>query len=314
MSDTIALITRLADEPEAQYLAALRGAMPDETILPLREMSIAQRLDSTIAIVANPDPANLASLPRLTWVQSLWAGVEQLIACWPQDGPPIVRLVDPEMSRTMAEAVLAWTYYLQRDMPAYRAQQNNREWHQHTYRKPSNIEVGILGLGTLGAQASQRLLDAGFRVSGWSRTPKQVDGVTTYHGHEGLDDMLAAADIVVCLAPLTPETRGLIDKTRIARMKAGCALINFARGPVVVEADLLDALGRGQISHAVLDVFDVEPLPTHSPLWLHPNVTVLPHISAPTDVHTAASVIAANITQFRNTGQVPESVNFARGY
>jgi glyoxylate/hydroxypyruvate reductase A len=315
MSDVITLVSRLSDDQEAAYLAALREALPSEVILPLCEASADLRALSSIAIVANPDPADIAALPNLAWVHSLWAGVEQLIAAWPIGGPPIVRLIDPEMSRTMAEAVLAWTYYLQRDMPAYRLQQTDRQWYQHAYRKPSSLEVGIVGLGTLGACAAERLVDAGFRVSGWTRTQKSgVDRVRVYHGDSGLNDMLSSSDIVVCLMPLTAETRGLIDGARISRMKRGAALINFARGPIIVEAAMLHALDGGVLSHAVLDVFDIEPLPLRSRLWKHPRVTVLPHVSAPTDVQTAASVIAANVSEYRRTGILPASVDLARGY
>ncbi|WP_109476174.1 glyoxylate/hydroxypyruvate reductase A [Paraburkholderia sp. C35] len=314
MSDIITLVSQLSDDQEAAYLGALRKSLPGEVLLPLRETSAQQRAQSSIAIVANPRPADVARLPNLAWVHSLWAGVEQLVAAWPKDGPPIVRLVDPEMSRTMAEAVLAWTYYLQRDMPTYRLQQTDRQWCQRVYRKPSSMEIGIVGLGTLGTCAAERLVRAGFRVNGWSRTAKNVDGVHVYHGDTGLNDMLTTADIVICLMPLTSDTRGLIDGARIAQMKRGAALINFARGPIIVEAELLDALDRGLLSHAVLDVFDIEPLPLQSRLWEHPRVTILPHISAPTDVHTAASVIAANVSEYRKTGKLPASVDLTRGY
>ena len=136
----------------------------------------------------------------------------------------------------------------------------------------------------------------------------------TFSGSDGLIAMLGFSDIVVCLVPLTPETRGLLNADRLHAMKPGAALINFARGPVVVTEDLLAALDDGHLSHAVLDVFDIEPLPPDSRFWHHPGVSVLPHISAPTDFDTAAVVIAGNIAQFRLTGKVPGSVDTARGY
>ncbi|GAB7536866.1 2-hydroxyacid dehydrogenase [Burkholderia sp. 3C] len=314
MSDVITLITRLPADQESEYLAALAAAMPDETVVPFRQADAAQRARSTIAVVARPDPAELAALPKLAWIQSLWAGVEQLVASLPPGAPPVVRLVDPEMSRTMAEAVLAWTYYLQRDMPAYRAQQQARDWLQRPYRKPADTRVGIVGLGTLGACAAARLIEAGFRVAGWSRTPKQVEGVQACHGPDGLMRMLADSDIVVCLVPLTDATRGLLDRERLGAMKRGAALINFSRGPVVATRDLLAALDTGHLSHAVLDVFDVEPLPAASPLWAHPALTVLPHVSAPTDVATSAAVVAANVAAYRATGRMPDAVDRSRGY
>jgi glyoxylate/hydroxypyruvate reductase A len=223
-------------------------------------------------------------------------------------------MIDPEMSRTMAEAVLAWTYYLQRDMPAYERQQRDQVWQQLAYRKPSALTVGILGLGALGTAAAARVGEAGFKVVGWSRSVKTLPGVETFSNDDGLVNMLGMSDIVVCLVPLTAQTRGLLHAGRLAAMKPGAALINFARGPVVVADDLLAALDSGHLSHAVLDVFDEEPLPPDSRFWHHPHVSVLPHISAPTDFETAAAVIAANIAQYREAGVLPGSVNTAFGY
>ncbi|ODP34458.1 glyoxylate/hydroxypyruvate reductase A [Pandoraea sp. ISTKB] len=314
MPSVIAFLSRMPADYQLPYLDALRAALPDDIVAPLAALSAAQRAQAPIAIVANPDPADVAALPGLLWIQSLWAGVESLVAALPADSPPIMRLVDPEMSRTMAEAVLAWTYYLQRDMPRYARQQTQRVWVQQTYRKPSQTTVGLLGLGELGQAAAARLRDAGFVVRGWSRSPKALDGIETLSGDGGLDAMLATADIVVSLIPLTAQTRGMLDATRLGRMKPGAALINFSRGPVVVTQALLDALNRGHLSHAVLDVFDVEPLPIDSSLWDHPHVTVLPHISAPTDHDTAAQVIAGNIRDFRATGRIPGNVDMTRGY
>jgi glyoxylate/hydroxypyruvate reductase A len=227
---------------------------------------------------------------------------------------PIVRLVDPQLSWTMAEAVLAWTYYLFRDMPAYAAQQREQRWNQLPYRRADQTTVGILGLGTLGTAAAARLQDAGFGVVGWSRSPKQLADIEAYSGPEGLDSVLSKADILVCLLPLTGNTTGMIDAAFLSRLKPGVSLINFARGKVIVAADLLAALDQGHVKHAVLDVFEVEPLPAEDPLWRHPAVTILPHISAPTDVDTAAAIVAANITHYRLTGQLPPTVNMAQGY
>jgi glyoxylate/hydroxypyruvate reductase A len=314
MAEAIALVSRIRVDQESGYLCALATAMPDEKITLFRSMNTAQRARTRIAIVANPDPADVAALPNLVWVQSLWAGVERLVAAWPADGPPIVRLVDREMSRTMAEAVLAWTYYLQRDMPAYARQQRESAWCQRPYRKPSDMTVGILGLGALGTEAAQRLTQAGFKVAGWSRSAKALPDFTTFSNDDGLIEMLRVSDIVVCLVPLTAQTRGLLHAGRFAAMKAGAALINFARGPVVVTRDLLASLDSGHLSHAVLDVFDEEPLAPDSRLWRHPRVTVLPHISAPTDFGTAAAVIAENVATYRQSGRLPGGVDVARGY
>lgn len=314
MPEALVLIGNLGRAEEARYLDAFAAAMPQEPVVPFRDASPTQRTSAEIAIVANPDPADVATLPRLVWVHSLWAGVERLMSELGPGAPPVVRLVDPEMARTMAEAVLAWTYYLHRDMPAYGRQQRDKLWRQHTYRKPSALTAGLLGLGALGTAAAAGLQAAGFNVVGWSRLPKTLARVQTFSGEDGLVAVLAAADIVVCLMPLTSATRGLLNARRLAAMKPGSALVNFARGPIVVTADLLAALDTGQLSHAVLDVFDEEPLPPASPLWTHPQVTLLPHITAPTDHDTAAAAVAANVRAYRETGRIPHSVDAARGY
>jgi glyoxylate/hydroxypyruvate reductase A len=314
VAGSLALVTRLDAAEDDAWLAALSAAMPEEAIAPFRAIAPARRGDVNVAIVADPDPADVAALPNLAFVQSLWAGVERLASELGPDAPPIVRLVDPEMARTMAGAVLAWTLYLQRDMPAYARQQRDRVWRPLPYRKPSDMTVGLLGLGELGAAAAATLAAAGFQVTGWSRSPKSLPGVRSFSGEDGLLTTLGASDVVVCLVPLTRETRGLLHAGRFAAMKPGAGLINFARGPVVSTPGLLAALDAGRLSHAVLDVFDEEPLPASSPLWAHPDVTVLPHVAAPTDLRTAASVVAENVRRYRAEGRIPDAVDRRRGY
>jgi glyoxylate/hydroxypyruvate reductase A len=314
MTNPIALVTRGDAVVAAEWSAALAAALPEETILPFRAMSAEQRQLADIAIVANPDPADVAALPQLAWVQSLWAGVERLVGELGPGAPPIVRLVDPELSRAMAEAVLAWTLYLQRDMPAYARQQRQRIWQALPYRPPSQVRIGLLGLGALGTAAAEILLRAGFPVAGWSRSGQALTGIETTTGSDGLAHLLTRSDIVVCLLPLTAETRGLLGAANIARMKPGASLINFARGPIVVTSDLIAALDAGHLAHAVLDVFDAEPLASSSALWDHPRVTVLPHISAPTNRASAAGIVADHVRRYRRSGVLPHAVDRARGY
>lgn len=310
----IALVTRLSPEAEREWLERLAAAMPGEEIVPFGALAAGERAGVEIAIIANPDPADLAQLPGLVWVQSLWAGVERLVAELGDFRPPVVRLVDPELARTMGEAALAWVYYLFRDMPAYAAQQRAGEWRQHPYRRPERVTVGLLGLGELGAAAAARLRHAGFNVAGWSRSPKDLPGVTCRSGEDGLTQTLAASDILLCLLPLTGETRNLLDARRLALLPRGAKLINFARGPIVDTDALVAALDRGDLGHAVLDVFEVEPLPPGSPLWKHPAVTVLPHVSAATDLETATAIVARNVAAYRADGTLPAAVDMRRGY
>lgn len=298
----------------AQWIDALQRAMPDERIVPLSALDAQARATCEVAIVANPRPEDLRELPALTWVHSVWAGVEQLMRDLADSDLKIVRLVDPQLAATMAEAVLAWTLYLHRDMPRYAAQQAQQRWEAHDYVRPSRKTVGLLGLGALGEAAALRLLQAGFNVCGWSRSRKSVNGVDGYAGDDELPQMLARSDILVCLLPLTPQTTGLVNSETLACLPDNASLINFARGPIVDDASLKAALDRSKLDHAVLDVFANEPLGAESWHWTHPRVTVLPHISAPTDRETASSIVADNIRQFRENGAIPACVDRAQGY
>ena len=296
------------------WLAALQAAMPEEKVVAFSDLSAAEKAACKVAIVANPNPQDLKLLPNLQWLHSVWAGVERLVADLGQTDLKIVRLIDPQLANTMAEAVLAWTLYLHRDMPAYAKAQARSEWAPREYVRPERKCIGLLGLGALGSAAAPRLLSCGFKVCGWSRQRKELAGVDCYAGLEELPAMLARCDIVVCLLPLTGSTRGLLNAERLACLPKGAALINFARGPIVVQQDLLAALDAGHLSHAVLDVFDTEPLPATDACWHHPQVTVLPHCSAPTDIQTASGIVAENIARFRQTGEIPANVDSGLGY
>jgi glyoxylate/hydroxypyruvate reductase A len=314
MSEPIPFVSSLPDDEAVRWLGVFAEGLPAERICLPDSLSAGECEAVRMAIVANPDPRMLTRFPRLEWVHGVWAGVERLVADLARRDIVVVRLVDPELARAMAEAVLAWTLYLHRDMPAYAHAQRARLWQPLDYVPASRRRVGVLGLGVLGSAAARVLREAGFNVAGWSRSPRVVDGVACEHGEAGLERVLARSDIVVCLLPLTSATRGLLDAARLACLPGQACLINFARGPIMDTSALLAALDRGDLKHAVLDVFDEEPLPQDSPLWLHPAVTVLPHISGPTDPQSAARIVAANVETWRRSGRVPAGVDMARGY
>lgn len=304
--------------PNAALVDALRRAMPDLDLRILENIAPARLRGATVAIVDGPSAEQLSMLPNLRLVQSTWAGVEAILPAVP-DGVEVARMVDPRLAETMAEAVLAWTLYLHRDMPRYAHQQRSAEWIGHEPVHASQRRVGILGLGALGRMTARTLRLQGFAVAGWSRSPKSIEGVQCFHdetGGGGIDALLERSDIVVNLLPHTDATTGLLDAEAFARMPAGSSLINFGRGPTVDDAALLAALDRGRLDHAVLDVFVTEPLPDDHRFWSHPRVTVLPHISGPTSAETAAVIAAANVRAFLIDGTLPVDalVDRTRGY
>ncbi len=315
------LIPFIADiDPEEERIwlhtltAALQSLPVAIELRPSRQIADRDARDLQYAIVANPTPAELRRFPALVWVQSLWAGVEKMMKMPELANIAVVRMTDPELARVMAEAVLAWTLYLQRDMPAYLRQQREHRWQQHLYRAPAKCRVGVLGTGNLGRAALERLRANGYALSSWSRSASQIDGVQHHAGLERLSELLGQCDILVNLLPLTPDTAGLLDAERLAQCKPGAALINFGRAGTMDYAALRQALDSGHLSHAVLDVFDTEPLPADSPLWDHPAITLLPHISGPTDFASASRIACDNLEHYLCAGCLPEAVDFARGY
>jgi glyoxylate/hydroxypyruvate reductase len=249
----------------------------------------------------------------LRWVQSLWAGVERLAPETPAH-VAIVRMTDPQLAETMAEAVLAWTLFLHRDMPHYAACQRTHAWRPRRVVRAEDRTVGVLGLGNMGRLAAERLRDNGFAVLGWSGSRKTIAGVETLSGDGGFASVLQRSDIVVLLLPLTAATRGLIGREALRRFKTGASLINFARGAIVDDEALLARLDEGALTHAVLDVFAAEPLPAGSPFWSHERVTVLPHVSAPTTMSTASAIVADNLRRYFADGRLPAPVDRNRGY
>lgn len=314
MKQVIPFISQLPKAEQYQWLDKLHKAVPNESFILAEEIPLAQYQACKISIVANPDPVILTSFTNLKWVQSLWAGVEKLIEPARKQGFALSRLIDPQLSQTMAEAVLAWSLYLHRKMPSYRIQQSKQQWLQHDYTPASECRVGILGLGELGRASAQRLLANGFQVSGWSQSQKTIDKVQCFSGQEGLDNLLADCQILVCLLPLTEQTRDMLNRDLFDRLPQNASLINFARGDLLVIDDLLEKLAQDALYHAVLDVFRNEPLNQDSTLWHHSKITILPHIAAATNQQTAVEIVATNLQAYRSNGAAEAAVDLDKGY
>jgi glyoxylate/hydroxypyruvate reductase A len=310
----IVFISRLDNESQSQWLSCLREQLIEETILLPEQINEADLHTVDIAIVADPDPSVIDKFPNLIWIQSLWSGVEKLVSEKSLQHIKIVRLVDPQLAKTMAEAVIAWTLYLHRNMPEYAQQQIKKQWQQLPYIPARNIKVGVLGAGNLGLASLKSLQQLEYQVSCWSRTPKQLEGIKSYSGNSGLESIMSNSDIVISLLPLTAETHHLLNTTLLTRLPVGAKIINFSRGAIIDTQAMLKLLATRHISHAVLDVFEHEPLPFINPIWNNPNITVLPHISAPTDMNTSIEIAAANIQKYRELMIIPNTVNAQLGY
>jgi glyoxylate/hydroxypyruvate reductase A len=293
------------EKPEF-WLPLLQQALPKDRI----SVSIQNPVD--VALVATPPAGTLDKLKGVKLIQSLWMGVEKLLADpeYPK-GVPLARLIDPGMVAAMSETVLANVLDWHRHHYRYRAQKAKVEWRRYKQYLASDRTIGILGLGELGIDAAKKLLALGFRVAGYSRRPKSVPGVQSF---TDLEAMLPLCNALVCLLPLTAQTRGIVNAKTLSLLRPHSCLINVARGPHVVNDDLLKALHSGHLGHAYLDVFDSEPLPKDSPLWKHPGVSITPHSAALTEPRTAIAKIVENVERVRR-GETPlHLVDFAAGY
>jgi glyoxylate/hydroxypyruvate reductase A len=261
------------------------------------------------------DMAELRRYPNLKLIISMGAGVDHLMRPpGPPPGIPVARLVDTRLTQGMTEWVLLNVLRFHRQDGDYRAQQAAGLWHELPAPDTASRRIGILGLGELGGDAARRLLTLGFPVMGWSRRPKDLPGVETHHGPGGLDAMLARSDILVCLLPLTPDTRGLLDARAFALLPRGAFLLNAARGGHVVQDDLLAALASGQVAGAALDVFEPEPLPPAHPFWAHPRIVMTPHAASITIPRSAAPQVVENIHRAGDGRPLLNRVDFTAGY
>lgn len=266
------------------------------------------------ALVWKPPHGFFARFPNLGLVVNLGAGVDALVGRADLPDVPITRLSDPKMARMMAGYVLFAVLRHARNMPAFERAQRERRWHYIHPRDPETISVGVLGLGELGLTAAMECVRQGFRVRGWSSSPKVVDGIETSAGLDALEAVLRNSDIVVCMLPQTPATRGLLDAGRLAQMQPGACFVNVSRGSIVDEPALVEALRTCHIAEATLDVFATEPLPSESPLWTLDNVLITPHLASIALPASAARQIGENVRRSRTGEPLLSRVDPGRGY
>lgn len=301
------------DDP-AKWRGLLQAELPDEEIR-IHPDELGDPAEIDYALAWKPPPGMLKQLTNLKAIFSLGAGIDHLASDpeLPRD-VPVVRLVDYGLTVGMTEFVVFAVLKHHRRIREYQEQQRDHDWRPLPVPIADDRRVGILGLGELGADAARALAGLRFQVAGWSNSRKEIAGVESFAGQRELGRFLTRTDILVNLLPLTDETRGILNRQTLGELPKGAALVNVARGPHLVEDDLLELLETGQISEATLDVFHEEPLPADSPFWDHPRVLVTPHVAAVTPAETAAKVIAENIRRIKR-GERPEPVvDLAKGY
>ncbi|MEH8021694.1 glyoxylate/hydroxypyruvate reductase A [Rheinheimera metallidurans] len=305
---TIALIIpdRKLDDLHQRLSLALPGT--DIEIWP----AITEPDKVEFAVVWKQPKDSLANLRSLKAIQCFGAGVDAILADTSLPAVPIARIVDNSLSQTMVRYLDGVVSHYRLRLDQFKQQQQQTLWQPKGPRRLSNICV--LGLGELGAAAAQHFSMLGYRVSGWARTAKQLNNIDSYYGAAGLSAAAANADIVICLLPLTPATENLLTDAFFNQLKGGAIFINVARGALVDDRALLQALDSGKLQAACLDVFRQEPLAETHPFWQHPAILITPHVSAVTSVTAVIEQIANNYQRSQRGEPMLNLVDVERGY
>ena len=260
-------------------------------------------------------PENIAAtFPNLELVFSVGAGVDQFDVSRLPPHIPLIRMLEPGIAESMVEYVTMAVLALHRDLVHFVAQQRQQTWREIQSTQAAKRRVGVMGLGLLGQAVLERLKAFGFPLAGWNRSPRTIKDVSCYAGGPALSDFLVRTDILVCLLPLTSETRGILNRSLFAALPRGAQLVNVGRGGHLVEADLIEALDHGVLSAAVLDVAEHEPLPAGHPFWSHPRILLTPHIASMTAPEAAVEFVLETIARHRRGEALPGRVDRERGY
>ena len=291
----------------------LKRSIPELDIQIWPEVSNPEKIDAVLTW--KPPLGVMNQFPNLKAIISFGVGVEQILRdpSIPEN-VPIVRIVEPGLTSRMTEYILLAILRFHRQAFEYQRLQQERSWQPLPLPETNTCKIGILGMGILGKDAAAKLSYLGFPVRGWSRTPKNIDGIECFHGREQLKICLSECKILICLLPLTPETKGILNHETFSALPKGSYLINLARGQHLVEKDLLTALDSGQLSGACLDVFDKEPLPANHPFWLHSQITITPHVATQTDSEYWTQSIVETINDVRAGVTLKNVVNRQQGY
>jgi glyoxylate/hydroxypyruvate reductase A len=262
----------------------------------------------------DPPVELIQALPNLKIIFSTGAGADGLLRIPNLPAVPVVRMVHASLSELVGQFAVSHVLAWHRDLWTYRRQQAAAEWRPLPLRRAHERRVGVLGLGAIGKEVVRILLSLGFDVAGWSRTPRNLDGVRTFAGSAGLPAILRQSDIVVSVLPLTADTLGILNLETLGMLPSGAVLINVGRGAHLVESDLVKLLDADHLSGASLDVFREEPLPPDHPFWRHPKVIVTPHVAGAVSAPAMADVVATQIQRFKAGLPLQHAVDRAEGY
>ena len=307
------LVLKPGREPVADWLAAFAAKMPELEVRTWPD--VGDRAEVDVLFTTRIAEGEVARFPNLKFVALIAAGADRLLADpgIPAD-LPIVRSVNPQRATTMAAWVLYHVIRHHRDFAAHEADQAEGHWRLREFPAPERVRIGVMGLGDLGGAVARALVGLGYGVAGWSRARKNITGVENFVGPGDMKKFLARSDILVSLLPFSSDSDGLLDARAFAALPRGAYVINSGRGELIVEDDLLAAIGSGHLSGAALDVFRIEPLPADHPFWAHPKVAMTPHNSCMASAWYSVDVVIENIRRLEAGQPLTATIDRAAGY
>ena len=302
----------------SRWMKRFGDVCPDRSIVQMPDASF-DPAEVHYAAVWKPKPGDLAGFPNLRVIFNLGAGVDALMVDSTLPSVPLVRVAVSDLTERMTEYVVLHALMHHRQELYLRESQRVKRWSPQPQWAAGAITVGIMGLGALGAHTAGVLKQVGFKVVGWSRSPKEIAGVPCFHGEQQLDAFLQQTDILVSLLPLTADTRNILNRGMFEKLNRNSpmgapVLINAGRGGLQNEADILSCLADGTLGGASLDVYVTEPLPADSPFWTHPKVVLTPHNAADTDPEEISKYVARQIERFEAGGALENVVDRQQGY
>ncbi|MGB5990530.1 MAG: glyoxylate/hydroxypyruvate reductase A [Marinifilaceae bacterium] len=295
------------------WVKMLKAKLPETSIEIYPDVKDKAAVD--FVICWKPKKNAFAEFPNIKVIQSVGASIDHITNSQVLNKDEIVtRIVDHRLSHDMWEFTLSIVLAQQKNLKTYLHKQDSKEWKPKDYKSTDKTIVSIMGLGSIGAHVAEQFALFGFKVKGWSNSPKEISNVESFSGKEELNTFLNDSDFLINLLPLTKETENILNKPTLQQLPNHSFLINVGRGEHLVESDLIELLDSSMLSGAFLDVFRTEPLPNNHPFWSHPKIQITPHIASLTNVESATSQIIENYNRFLNKKELLNTVSLSKGY
>lgn len=305
------VIVTTVDAFRSQLIEAFSHHRPD---IPLVLPDDAAAGEADVAVCWFPEAGTVRRFPKLKLIHSVAAGVDHLGKELLDSGIDVCRIVDSDQKQGMYEYILWAVLYFHRNFDWVIKNARDKTWFRYPQVSAGKRRIGLMGLGEIGRFVGVKLSEMGYRVNGWSRSPKSIPGVASFYGHEGLDDFLSQTDILINLLPLTADTQGILCQQLFKKLPQGASLINCGRGLHMVPEDLVACVASGHLQGAVIDVFQTEPLPAGDPLWTTDGILVTPHMASAASFEAIVKQVGANIDLLRAGKRLNKIVNPALGY